>query len=132
MKRQSQQQIDAANAREQEAQVTLHVTLCSVCQMPAHASETDDEDRCSTCRPKKKRWLTVRQWLLLEVAGEQKWNGVGLMGQDRIDARGLVAHSLGDIDAEGRFVINATGRTVLGDRCGYVPPAPRRVSGGKK
>jgi hypothetical protein len=39
-----------------ECVAELPPTLCSVCQMPAHASETDDEDRCSTCRPKKSRF----------------------------------------------------------------------------
>lgn len=29
----------------------LGITLCSVCEEPAHASETDDLDRCESCRP---------------------------------------------------------------------------------
>lgn len=29
----------------------VRLSLCSICQLPAHASETDDLDRCATCRP---------------------------------------------------------------------------------
>lgn len=36
----------------------LGITLCSVCGEPAHASETDDHDRCEACRPPVKIKMT--------------------------------------------------------------------------
>ena len=38
----------------------MTVDRCSICKEPAHASETDDFDRCAKCRRKGKRAKKVR------------------------------------------------------------------------
>jgi hypothetical protein len=41
------------------------VSVCSVCHLPAHASETDDLDRCEDCQP-----YAPREWLVTYETAE--------------------------------------------------------------
>lgn len=45
------QSADPCNDRRDARYAELGITLCSVCREPAHASETDDLDRCEACIP---------------------------------------------------------------------------------